>query len=111
MFKKRSNFPSFFPELGKTEKSSQSNIKKIPKSLCELGKTWKYGLRLTLKNPNLDLWMNYEKLGPNLSSSAEYKASNLHEIRLLLFKTQGVRYSITSNFKNLSMNWEMYVFY
>ena len=92
MFKKRSNFPSFFPELGKTEKSSQSNIKKIPKSLCELGKLWKYSLRLTLKNPNFEsmeeLWMNCKKLGPNLSFSVEYKVSNLHEIRLFLFKTQ-----------------------
>ena len=28
--------------------------KKLPKSLCELGKTWKYSLRLTLKNPNFE---------------------------------------------------------
>ena len=47
MLKKRNNFPSFFPELGKTEKF-------IAKSLGELGKTWKYSLRLILRNPNLE---------------------------------------------------------
>ena len=73
--------------MGKTEKSSQSNKKSSTKSLCKLGKSWKHSLRLTLKNPNLNLWMNREKLGPNLSFSVQ-EASNLHEIRLFLFKTQ-----------------------
>ena len=50
--------------------------------------------------------MNCEKVGLNLSFSVEYKESNLHKIRLLLFKTQCMTYSITLNFKNLSMNWE-----
>ena len=43
------NFPSFFPELGKTEKSRQEQHFKIQKLHCELGKTWKYNQRLTLK--------------------------------------------------------------
>ena len=44
MLKKRNNFPSFFPELGKTEK----------KFICELGKTWKCSLKLTFKSPNFE---------------------------------------------------------
>ena len=44
--------------------------------------------KLGSKIPILNLWVNCEKLGPNLSFSVEYKANNLHEIRLLLFKTQ-----------------------
>ena len=113
--KKEAIFHLFFSWIGKNWEVQPEQHKKIPKSLCELGKTWKYSLRLTLKNPNFEsmeeLWMNCKKLGPNLSFSVEYKASNLHEIRLLLFKTQWMRFSITSNFKNLSMNWEKYVFY
>ena len=50
----KNNFASHFPDLEKTEKSSQSSPSKIPKSLCELGKTWKFGLSLTLKNPNFE---------------------------------------------------------
>ena len=63
------------------------------------------------KFPILNLWMNWEKLGPNLCFTVENKASNLHKIKLLLFQIQWMRYSITSNFKNLLMNWEKYVFY
>ena len=47
--KKKKKNPSFFPKIqGQLEQLST-----IPKSLCELGKTCKITLRLTLKNPNL----------------------------------------------------------
>ena len=75
--------------------------------------------RGTYKNPKIFLWirknwnlrMNWKKLGPNLSFTVENEASNLHKIKLLLFQTQWMRYSITSKFINLSINWEKYVFY
>ena len=43
--------------------------------------------------------MNWERLYPNLSFTVENKIDNLHRIRLS-------RCSITSDCKNLSMNWE-----
>ena len=56
----------FSPELGKIEKTGQSNIQN-PKIPCKLGKTWKYSLRSTLKNPNFESmdgrWLIYIKQG------------------------------------------------
>ena len=54
---------------------------------CELGKTWKYSLRPTLKILILNLRMHWEKLCPNLSCTVENKG-NLYEIRLVTFQTQ-----------------------
>ena len=53
--------------------------------------------------------MNLGKLGPNLSFTVQNKTGNLNKIKLFIFQTQWVRYSITSNVKNLSMSWEKYV--
>ena len=80
-------------------------------SLCELGNTWKFSLSLALKTHDFESKVNWEKLGSNLCFTVENKASNLHKIKLLLFQTQLMRYSVTSKFKNLFMNWEKYVFY
>ena len=60
---------------------------KIPKSLCEMGKTCKYSPRSTPKNPNFESWMNWEKLLPNLSFT-ENKMGNLHKIRRFTFQTK-----------------------
>ena len=46
--------------------------------------------------------MNWEKLGSHLRLTE--KMGNLHKIRLFTFQTQRMRYSIASNFKNLSIN-------
>ena len=48
----------FFPE-NKTAKSPSHA--KIPKSLCEFGKTWNYSLRPILKNPNFESMDNLGK--------------------------------------------------
>ena len=71
----------------------------------ELRTIWKASknyAQKTLKKPNLNLRMNWENLGPNLSFTLANKASNLHKIKLLLFQTQWMRFSITSNYNNLS---------
>ena len=56
--------------------------------------------RTTFKNQNLfvnweqqkkirilHLWMNWEKLSPNLSFTVESKIGNLHKVRLFTFQT------------------------
>ena len=108
--KKKKNL-SFFSWFGKNWEVPPEQPSKIRKSLCELRKTWKFSQRLTLKITILNLRMNWEKLGPNISFTVKNKARNLHKIKLFLFQTQWMRYSITSNFETLSMNWEKYVFY
>ena len=50
---------------------------KILKSLWELE---------TQNIPILHLWMNWEKLYPNLNFTVENKMGNFHEIRLLTFQ-------------------------
>ena len=52
--------------------------------------------------PILNLWMNWEKLSLNLTFTVEDKMVSLHKIRLGTIWTQWIRYSISSNFKNLS---------
>ena len=47
--------------------------------------------------------MNWEKLGSHLRLT-ENKMGNLNKINLFTFQTQRMRYSIASNFKNLSIN-------
>ena len=56
------------------------------------------------KSQILNLHTKREKLDPNLCFTVEDKAMNLNKIRLLLFQVKWIKYSITSNFKNLSMN-------
>ena len=52
--------------------------------------------------------MKWEKLCPNISFTAENKMEKADHISAL---TWWMRYSISSNFKNLSMNWLKYVFH
>ena len=40
------------------------------------------------------LHMNWENLSTNLSFTDENRTGNLHEIRMLIFQTQRMRYSI-----------------
>ena len=47
------------------------------RSLCELGKTWKYSLRPRFKSPNFEFID--EKLSPNQSFTDENKMGNLHK--------------------------------
>ena len=72
----------------KKKKKEICLFSKIRKSLCELRKTWKFSQRLTLKITILNLRMNWEKLGPNISFTVKNKARNLHKIKLFLFQTQ-----------------------
>ena len=50
--------------------------------------------------------MNWEKLDLNLTLTIENKMVNLHKLKLFSFQTYWMRYFISSNFENLSMNWE-----
>ena len=103
MLKKKD--PSSFSELGKTEKSSQSK-----NLFMNREKNWKYSLKDQHSDISiLNLQMKLERLGPNLDFTVENKTSNLHKIMLLIFQTQWA--SIKSNFKSLSMNWKIYVFF
>ena len=49
------------------------------------------------------VWVNWEKLCPNLSFTVENKMGNLHNSGHILY--------FSSDFKNLSMNWDEYVFH
>ena len=51
-------------KLGNPSKSYQLQHLKIPQCLCELGKTWDYNLRSTLKNPNAE---SMDELGKVMS--------------------------------------------
>ena len=55
--------------------------------------------------------MNWEKLCPNLRFTAENKMEHLHKAGHISTSIWWMRYPISSNFKNLSMNWIKYVFY
>ena len=48
--------------------------------------------------------MNCEKLGPNLSFSVEYKASNLHKRRLSYLKYNELGIPLPQNFINEFIN-------
>ena len=41
----------------------------------------------TQKITNLDLWINWQNVCPNLSFTVENKIGNLHKIRLFTFQT------------------------
>ena len=74
LFKKKINFY----ELGKTEKSIDRATLKTPKTSFWIWKNLKIQSKTnTHKIPNLNLWMNWEKLSPNLSFTVENKAGNL----------------------------------
>ena len=50
--------------------------------------------------------MNWKKLCPNLSFTTENKMGNLHKAAYTSNLIWWIIYYISSNFKNLSMNWE-----
>ena len=50
---KKTDLDLSFLNWKKMRSTARTTIK-IQKSLCELGKTWRYILRLTLKNPNFE---------------------------------------------------------
>ena len=67
-----------FYELVKTEKSIDRATLKTPKTSFWIWKNLKIQSKTnTHKIPNLNLWMNWEKLSPNLSFTVENKAGNL----------------------------------
>ena len=55
--------------------------------------------------------MNLEILCPNLSFTVENKMGNLHKAGFMSYLTSLMRYFVSSNFKNLSINWEKYIFH
>ena len=73
-------------------------------SLSELGKlgstTYAQDSQVPISNPQ----MNWEKLNPNLSFTAENKKGNLHKAGHISNLIWWTIYSLSSNFKNLSMN-------
>ena len=70
-----------------------------------VGKTWRYRLRPTLKNPNFESMDELNKVGSWCKFTVENKTCNKMRYEWWM------RYSVTLNFKNLSINWEKYVFY
>ena len=53
--------------------------------------------------------MDWEKVWSNLSFTAENNMGNLQKAGHISALTWGMKYSISSNFKNLIMNWVKYV--
>ena len=53
--------------------------------------------------------MNWENLCPNLNFTAENKMGTLHKAGNISTLTWWMRYSISSNFKNLLKNWVKYL--
>ena len=74
------------PKLGKNEKSIKSNSQKSQKNLFV---NWEKRATTSQEQYSkisfLNLWMNLEKLCPNLSFNVENEIGNLHGIRLLTF--------------------------
>ena len=71
-----------FSELRKTLKCNLGfSATPISHLFYELGKTWKYTQPKTNISTSdiLNLWMNWERLCPNLSFTDENKMGNLHE--------------------------------
>ena len=65
-----------FSSTGKSWEVQLEQHLKNPKSVCKLGKAWKYSIRLILKNSQL--WI-YGWIGkPNLSFIVENKIGGLH---------------------------------
>ena len=71
---KNPNFQSF-SWTGESWEVQLEHRSKIPTfwSLYGLGKTRKYSLRPRFKSPNLNLYVNWERLCPNLSFTVENK--------------------------------------
>ena len=106
---KQGNFENpNFDELRKIEKRPAAATLKNPnyRSLRELEKTWKYSLRLRFQSLNFESIDNWEKLCLNLSFTVENKMGNFHKAGHISNLTWWMRYSISSNLKNLSRNWE-----
>ena len=60
---------------------------KNPKIFLQIGKNLEVQPKAnTQKIPILNLWMNWEKLCPNLSFTAENKIGSLHKVRLFKFQ-------------------------
>ena len=83
-----------FHDLGKTGKSRLKQYSKLTMfnffvnwEKLEVQLNTNFSQRLTIKNPNLNPWMNLEKLCPNLCLAVENEIGNLHKIRLITFHT------------------------
>ena len=108
----------YFPWIGKKLRVPARATFKNPnvQSLCELGKTWEYHLSPTFKSTNFESIDELRRKGidkkfPYLRSTAGNKIRNLHKAGHISTLIWWMRYSISSNFKNLSMNWVKYVFH
>ena len=110
------NFQSF-PWIGKKLRVPARATFKNPnvQSLCELGKTWEYRLNPTFKSTNFKSIdelrrKSIDKKFSYLSFTAGNKIGDLHKAGHISTLIWWMRYSISPNFKNLSMNWVNYVF-
>ena len=70
---------------------------------------WKNSKVENSKLPIFNLRMDWEKVWSNLSFTAENNMGNLQKAGHISALTWGMKYSISSNFKNLIMNWVKYV--
>ena len=106
---KNPNFQSF-SWTGESWEVQLEHRSKIPTfwSLYGLGKTWKYSLRPRFKSPNLNLYVNWERLCPNLSFTVENKMGSFDKagcISNLLINE--ILYFL--KFQELLINWKKYV--
>ena len=106
----------YFPWIGKKLRVPARATFKNPnvQSLCELGKTWEYHQSPTFKSTNFESIDELRRKGidkkfPYLSSTAGNKIRNLHKAGHISTLIWWMRYSISSNLKNLFMNWVKYV--
>ena len=93
----RLDFP-FFPIHKRDEKVEFSKVGQL---YVELGQLCLQSLRPTFKHLNFKSMNELQKKGDFTQNKAGH----------ILNLTQCVRYSISSNFKNLSINWEKYIFH
>ena len=111
-----------FSELGTKYNSGLCQKKKKESIFFQIWDKLRSPVKATFKNSKISLWIekNFEgqpKANAKKSQSWIYGwiwkcyVPNLHKTKLPLYQTEWMRYIITSNFENLSMNCEKYVFY
>ena len=75
-------------------------------SLCKLGKTWNYSQRHRLLSPNFESIDESGKVMSQFKFHCWTQDGDLHKAGNILNLTWLMRYSISSNFKSLSLNLE-----
>ena len=107
---RKSQWSIFFMNREKLRVPARATFKNPNfQSFCELGKTWKHKSKIQKSQFWIYRWL--KKLCLNLSFTAENMMGNVHKAGHISTLIWRMRYSIFSNFKNLSMNWVKYNFH